>query len=244
MNSFSRRKVITAGLAGVAGVSGIAVAARTAAQHGLIPPDYGSIYGCGHTLTYAAQRLLTGNAHAREFTRSQISKTPHPKGNPPKGDEFLRLRAGGFRDWRLKVDGMVNRPGSFSMAELKSYPTRSQITQLICEEGWSYIAEWTGVPLSHILDLAGVLPQAKYAVYYAMDDGVDAIDMDDAWHAQTLVSYGMNGGDIPVGHGGPLRLRVPRQLGYKSLKFLNRVTLTDTLKGVPLDTEYSWYAGI
>src|SRR5678809_126 len=100
----------------------------------------------------------------------------------------------------------------------------------MCIRDRSYIAEWTGVPLSHILNLAGVLPQAKYAVYYAMDDGVDAIDMDDAWHAQTLVSYAMNGGDIPVGHGGPLRLRIPRQLGYKSLKFLNRVSLTDTLK--------------
>ncbi len=244
MSRISRRKLIKAGLAGTAGVSGIAVAARIAGQHGLIPPDFGGIYGCGHTLTYAAQRLLTRNSNAREFRRSQISKTPHPKGKPPKGDEFPRLRADGFREWRLKVDGMVNRPGSFSMAELKSYPTRSQITQVICEEGWSYIAEWTGVPLSHILNLAGVLPQARYAIYYAMDGWVDAIDMDDAWHAQTLVAYGMNSGDLPVGHGGPLRLRVPRQLGYKGLKFLNRVTLTDTLKGVRLDSEYSWYAGI
>ena len=122
--------------------------------------------------------------------------------------------------------------------------TISQITQLICEEGWSYIAEWTGVPLSHILNLAGVQPQAKYAVYYAMDGWVDAIDMDDAGHPQTLVTYGINGGDLPIGHGAPLRLRVPRQLGYKSLQYLNRVTLTDTLKGVPLGTEYSWYAGI
>jgi len=235
--SLSRRKLLTTGLAGTAGVAGIAAA-------GLIPPDYRGIYGFGHTLTYAAHRLLTRNSNAREFKRSQISRIPHATGKPPKGDEFPRLQAGGFKDWRLKVDGMVERPGLFSIAELKSFPARSQITQLICEEGWSYIAEWTGVPLSHILNLAGVLPQARYAVYYAMDDWVDAIDMDDARHEQTLVTYGMNGGDLPIGHGAPLRLRVPRQLGYKSLQYLTRVTLTDTLKGVPLGTEYSWYAGI
>ena len=244
MSSISRRKLIQAGLVGAAGVSGIAVAARIAGQHRLIPPDYSGIYGCGHTLTYAAQRLLTGDSNAREFRPSQISKIPHPKGRPPKGDEFPRLRAGGFQDWRLRVDGMVSRPGSFSISELKSYPSRSQITQLICEEGWSYIAEWTGVPLSHVLNLTGVLSQARYAVFYSMDGWIDAIDMNDAWHAQTLVGYGMNGGEIPVGHGGPLRLRVPRQLGYKSLKFINRVTLTDTVKGVIPDSDYSWFAGI
>lgn len=244
MSSISRRRLITASLAGTAGMSGIAVAARIAGQHGWMPPDSRSIYGCGHTLTYAAQRLLSRHSNAREFARSHISKTPHPKGQPPKGDEFPRLQAGGFRDWRLQVDGMVSRPRSFSIAELKSHPTRSQITQLICEEGWSYIAEWTGVPLAHVLDVAGVLPEARYAVYYSMDDGIDAIDMDEARHPQTLVGYGMNGGDIPVGHGGPLRLRVPKQLGYKNLKFLNRVSLTDTLKGVPLDLSYSWFAGI
>ena len=241
MTRLTRRQLIASGLAGTAG---IAVAARVAGEHGLIPPDYGGIYGCGHTLTYAAQRLLTRNANAREFTRSQLSKTPHPKGDPPKGEEFPRLQAGGFKDWRLKVDGMVNRPGAFSIAELKGYPGRSQITQLICEEGWSYIGEWSGVPLSHILNVAGVMPQARFAVYHSMDGWLDAIDLDDAMHAQTLVTYGLNGGDLPVGHGGPLRLRLPKQLGYKSLKFLHRVTLTDTLKGVPVVGSYSWYAGI
>ena len=244
MSNISRRKLISAGLAGTAGVTGVAVTAGIASQHGLIPPDCGGVYGVGHTLTYAAHRLLVGNSNAREFAQSQISKTPHQKGRPPKGEEFLRMKADGFKDWRLTVDGMVDRPASFSLDELKSFPSGSQITQMICEEGWSYIAEWTGVPLSHVLKLVGVQTQAQYAVYFAMDGRVEAIDMAEAWHGQTLVSYGMNGGPIPVGHGGPLRLRVPRQLGYKSRKFINRLTFTDTLKGLRLDTKYSWYAGI
>lgn len=239
-----RRLMMTAGAAAL-GFSGVALAARRAAiQSGLVPPDSGGLYGCGHTLTYAAQRLLTRHANAREFSRAQISRTPHPKGNPPKGDEFANLQAGGFKDWRLAIDGLVSRPRSFSVAELHRFPQRSHVTQLICEEGWSYIAEWTGAPFSQVLEEAGVRPEAKFAVYYSMDGWVDAIDMDEARHGQTLVSYAMNGSDLAVGHGGPLRMRVPKQLGYKNVKFLNRVTLTDSLQGLPMGGAYSWYAGI
>lgn len=240
MSILSRRKWIAAG----AGISGVAATIHLAGRGGLIPPDSGGLFGCGHTLTYAAHRLLTGSANAREFAPEQISKSPHAKGRPPRGEEFARLQAGGFQEWRLAIDGMVDRPASFTLDELKSYPSRSQITQMICEEGWSYIAQWTGVPLSHLLQLTGVQAKARYVVYATMDNRLEAIDMDDAWHAQTLISYGMNGADLPVGHGGPLRIRVPRQLGYKSRKFLTRISLTDSVAGLRLDKKYSWYAGI
>lgn len=244
MSNISRRKLVGLGAAAAAGVSGSVAAVRVAGEQGLIPPDAGGLYGCGHTLTYAAHRLLTRHSNAREFAASQISKTPHPKGKPPKGDEFKRLQAGGFQDWRLQVDGMVKSPRSLSIAELRNFTERRQITQLICEEGWSYIAEWTGAGLADVLESAGISTQARFAVYHSMDGWVDALDLDEARHGQTLVSFGMNGAAIPVGHGGPLRLRVPKQMGYKSLKFLHRVTLTDTLKGVAGDGDYSWYAGI
>ena len=237
----TRRKWIAAGLFGP---SSVAFGLHLAQKNGLVPPDSGGLYGCGHTLTYAAQRLLTGHANAREFAPNQISKIPHPKSEPLKKEEFRRLQAGGFQAWPLLIDGLVARPATFTLAELKTQPERSQITQLICEEGWSYIARWNGVPLSHLLGRVGVQPEARYAVYRSMDDATDAIDLEEAMHPQTLVTHGMNGAALPIGHGGPLRLRVPKQLGYKSLKFLNRITLTDTLKGLPLDLEYSWYAGI
>ena len=252
MSDVSRRKLITAGLAATAGASGLAVAARVARRYGLIPPDHGGLYGVGETLTYAAQRILTRHSMAREFSRSQISKTPFANGDPPKDEAFQSLRAGGFADWRLAVDGMVARPASFSLADIKSYPSRSQITHLACEEGWSYIAEWTGVPLSHVLDLVGTLPQAKYVVYYSIQgDWWDSVDMADALHPQTLLTYGMNGGELPAGNGGPLRMRVPRQLGYKNVKYIARLTVTDDLKrfGKGLGSAapeggYAWYAGI
>src|SRR6476620_4951182 len=137
MSKLSRRQLITAGLAATAGASGLAVAARHAHRYGMIPPDYGGIYGVGGTLTYASQRLLTSHSLAREFPRSQISKSPFANGKPPEDVAYKRLQAGGFADWRFSVDGMVAHPRSFSLAELRSFPTGSQITHLACEEGWS-----------------------------------------------------------------------------------------------------------
>jgi DMSO/TMAO reductase YedYZ molybdopterin-dependent catalytic subunit len=252
MNHLSRRRLITTGLVATAGASGLAVATRLAQRHGLIPPDGGGLYGPGETLTYATQRLLTRQAIAREFAPSQISKPPFANEVAPLGEAFTHLQKAGFADWRLGVDGMVARPASFSLAELTSFPALSQITHLACEEGWSYIAEWTGVPLSHILDLVGTLPKARYVIYRSIQsDWWESIDMADALHPQTLVAYGMNGGELPVGFGGPLRLRVPRQLGYKSVKYITRLTITDSLKpfGKGLGSAspeggYAWYAGI
>jgi DMSO/TMAO reductase YedYZ molybdopterin-dependent catalytic subunit len=252
MSDLSRRKLIKTGLAATAGALGLGVAARIAQKYGLVPPDHGGIYGLGETLTYASQRLLTRHSLAREFSRNQISKPPFPNEVEPFTDEFKRLQARKFADWRLSIDGMVARPASYSLDQLKSYPLHSQITMLQCEEGWSYIAEWMGVPLSHVLDVAGVLPQAKYVAYFSFEpDTWDSIDMADALHPQTFLTYGMNGDELPVGHGGPLRLRLPRQMGYKSVKFITHLTVTDSMKGfgkglgsVAPEYGYAWYAGI
>ena len=116
----------------------------------------------------------------------------------------------------------------------------------------AYIVEWIGVPLSHVLHLAGVHPQAKYVVYGSTEpDTWDSIDMADALHPQTLLCYGINGSDLAVAHGGPLRMRLPRQIGYKNIKFINRLTVTDNLKrfgngcgAAACKYGYAWYTGI
>ncbi len=248
----TRRKLITTGLATAAGVSGLAVAARLAAEYGLVPPDSGGIYGVGETLTYGAQRLMMANhSLAREFDRSRITKFVPVDGHPPQNETYQRLRAGRFAGWRLRIDGLVARPVLLSLAELKSYPSRTQITHQACEEGWSFIAEWTGVPLSFVLNMLGVQPQARYVVYFAMDDSWDSIDIAEALHPQTLLAYGRNGEELPADYGAPLRMKVPRQLGYKNVKFLSSITVTDSLKkirngqgSISPDYGYSWYAGI
>jgi DMSO/TMAO reductase YedYZ molybdopterin-dependent catalytic subunit len=251
MSGISRRRLLRGGLA-AAGLSGLGVAAALAQRYGLIPPDHGGIYGAGETLTYAAQRLLTArHPLAREFTRAEISKVFPVNGPPPETESYARLRAEGFRGWRLTVEGLVARPLSISLAELKTFPQTAQITHQACEEGWSFIAEWSGVRLSHVLTLAGIRPMAKFVVFFPFDESWDSLDMADAWHPQTLLAYGMNARDLPVPHGAPVRLRVARQLGYKSVKYLSRIVVTDSLHEIENglgsrspDYGYSWYAGI
>jgi DMSO/TMAO reductase YedYZ molybdopterin-dependent catalytic subunit len=250
--TLTRRKVITTGLTALAGASGLAVAARLADQYGLIPPDHRGIYGIGETLTYASQRLLMSrHSLAREFSPSQISKVAPVNGGTPSAFDYQQLLARKFTDWRLEVDGLVARPSTFSLADLRGFAVSRQITHQACEEGWSFIAEWIGVPLSYVLNLVGVSTRAKYVVLFAYDDSWESLDMPDAWHPQTLLAYGMNGDELPTPHGAPIRLRVPRQLGYKSLKYLSQITVVDSLKdigrglgSISPELGYSWYAGI
>jgi len=252
MSNLSRRKFVGAGVAAVAGAAGLAVAAKLAQRYGLVPPDGCGIYGPGETLTYAAHRLFARDSLAREFPRSMISKPPFANSISPLSEDFKRLESGGFTDWRLSIDGMVAQPASLSLSDLRRLPVGRQITEVVCEEGWSYVAEWIGTPLYEVLKAVGVLPQARYLVYFSIEpDWWDSIDIEEALHSQTLVTWAMNDGNLPVPFGGPLRLRLPRQLGYKSVKFLTRLMATDSAKGfVPaIDPKsanygYSWYAGI
>ncbi|HXY49953.1 MAG TPA: molybdopterin-dependent oxidoreductase [Terriglobales bacterium] len=250
--NLSRRKLITTGLVAAAGASGLAAAAKIANHYGLIPPDCGGIWGPGETLTYATQRLLMStHSMAREFSRSEISKVIPVSGPQPKTDPYQRLLAGGFKDWRLTIDGLVARPAAFSLDEIKRMPARSQITHQACEEGWSFIAQWTGIPLAYVLNLVGISRQAKFAVFYAFDETWDSLDLPDAYHPQTFLTYNLNGEDLPPDHGAPLRVRVARQLGYKSVKYLEKIRFVDSMKhvgdgrgSISPSQGYSWYAGI
>jgi len=252
MNPLSRRKLLYTGTAAVAGATGLVTAARLAEKYGLIPPDHGGLYGTGETLSYACQRVLTANRPLREFPRSMISKQPFMNEISKLPDTFKASQAANFADWRLTVDGLVTHPLSLSIADLRALATRNQITEVACEEGWSYIAEWIGTPLSLVLREAGLKPEARYLAYFSIQpDWWESVDITEALHPGTLVTWAMNDGDLPVGFGGPLRLRVPRQLGYKSIKFLTRITATDSMKhfGKGLGSSspeggYAWYAGI
>ena len=218
-----------------------------------LPPTYGSIYDLSNAATFAAQRvLLRRQPLVREFGREMITRNfPAINETNPPNDRYQRWLASGFRDWRLPVEGLVARPGALSLEELKQMPARTQITQHSCEQGWSAIAEWTGVPLARVLEAVGTLPQARYIVFHTIDGWWDSLDMFDAVHPQTLLAYGMNGENLPVRHGAPVRLRVERHLGYKHLKFLTHMEVTDSLAEIEDGTGavgapygYSWYAGI
>lgn len=246
----TRRTLVTAGLVTVAGASGVGAAAR----YGFIPPDYGTLFGAGETLTYATQRLLTsGNSLAREFKRSEISKVPIVNGPAPPDEAFRRLAANGFKDWRLQIEGLIGRPASFALEELRNMPSESHILLHACEQGWSYIAEWTGVQLSHVLGLVKAKPEARYVVFMPYPNTQqttgrirvewESIDMADALHPQTLLAYGMNGEVLPADFGAPLRLRMGRQIGWKNTKYLQRIIVTDRMDLYRKGTG-TWYGGI
>jgi DMSO/TMAO reductase YedYZ molybdopterin-dependent catalytic subunit len=250
----TRRKLVIAGVATAAGASGLGAAVHFAGRYGLIPPDHAGILGIGETLTYSTQRLLTsGHSLAREFKRSEISKIAPVNGPSPKDETYRGLLADGFKDWRLKVEGLVARPTIFSLDELKRLPAESHINLHACEEGWSYIAEWTGVRLSHMLDLVQPRPEARYVAFVpfanpSQSTGIvrvlwDSIDMADALHPQTLLAYGMNGEALPTDHGAPVRLRVARHLGYKNTKYLSQIIVTDRTDFYRKNPG-TWYGGI
>jgi DMSO/TMAO reductase YedYZ molybdopterin-dependent catalytic subunit len=175
----------------------------------------------------------------------------------PRSEAYQRHAEAGFADWRLEVDGLVATPAALSLAELRAMPARTQITRHDCVEGWSAIGKWTGVPLSAVLDRVGLQPQARFIVLHCADDFrgtpyYESIDLVDAFHPQTILAWGMNDADLPMGHGAPLRLRVERQLGYKHAKFIMRVEAVESLAGIGQGkggfwedvAGYDWYAGI
>jgi DMSO/TMAO reductase YedYZ molybdopterin-dependent catalytic subunit len=250
-NFFTRRKLITT-LSTAAGAAGVGAAAYLARRYGLVPPDHTGILGIGETLTYSSQRLLTsGHSLAREFKRSDISKIPPVNGPHPTDENYRKLLANNFREWRLVIEGLVGRPASLSLEELKRLPSEGHIILHACEEGWSYIAEWTGARLASVLDLVETRPEARYVVFEPFPNprqttGVvrvlgGSIDMADALHPQTLLAYGMNGDALPADHGAPVRLRLGRHLGYKNTKYLSRIIVTDK---IDFRGRGTWYGGI
>lgn len=216
-------------------------------------PTYGNLLRMGDNLTYNAQRLLLSSGKlAREYDRSQITSMPAigtiDPAKTPGADRYAAARRNAFADWRLEVVGSVARPRAFSLADLKRMAARTQVTRHMCEEGWTAIAEWTGVPLAAVLQMAGIRASARFIEFHSFDGWADSLDLIDAFHPQTILAYGMNGRELPIPHGAPLRLRVERQIGYKSMKFLQRIVVADRFNDFgpdgALQHGWSWHAGI
>jgi DMSO/TMAO reductase YedYZ molybdopterin-dependent catalytic subunit len=240
----TRRKAIFTGLTSIGGL-------LLAGCSKPLPPNYGNILRMGDNLTYVAHRaLLPGQALAKEYNYRDISSfpatgttNPADLSKPSFNETYARFHKNAFADWTLPIEGSVARPGSYSLADLQKFPSRTHITRHTCEEGWTAIAQWTGVPVSTMLQSVGILPSARFVNFYAYDGFIDSIDLLDAFHPQTILAYGMNGRDLPVPHGAPVRLRVETQIGYKSLKYLQRIVVTDEFLDMG-DSGWAWYTGI
>ena len=202
--------------------------------------------------------LAPSSAMAKEYTEADLSPVFRSNGTAmPTTEAYQALLANGFRDYRLQVGGLVDRPLSFSIDDLKQIEQVAQITRHDCVEGWSAIGKWHGVRLSHVLDKVGVKSNARYVVFHCydeMDPGepyYESVDIPEARHPQTLLAWGLNNQPLPIKNGAPLRLRVSRQLGYKQAKYIARIELVDSFAhiaggkgGYWEDYGYEWYAGI
>jgi DMSO/TMAO reductase YedYZ molybdopterin-dependent catalytic subunit len=255
----SRRTFVFKGAVGAAGLAFTGCARLTSA------PTFRELLARSEGLTFRVQRtILWHRPLAREYSVNNISRIFRANGSqdarnlPP---EYVRLAEADFEEWRLRVDGLVMKPSTFSLADIRALPARTQITRHDCVEGWSCIGSWTGPQLSTILDQVGLRPEARFIVFHCADElprytggenpYYESIDLIDAYHPQTILAYEMNGSTLPLAHGAPLRLRVERQLGYKMAKFLTRIEAVDrfdTIRGGKggtwEDDGYEWYAGI
>ena len=252
----SKRRVLTGALA--AAGSWMLAGCDRLGQTSWFP----KLLATGETVSRNAHQLLGGRrSMAQEFTEADLSPSFRGNGSTSVSDPKYQLMAQtGFSEWALKVDGLVEAPASISLAELRAMPARTQITRHDCVEGWSAIGKWTGVPLAAVLEKVKPKANARYVVFHCADvfasrgklvPYYESIDMDDAYHAQTILAYGLNGAALPVTNGAPLRLRVERQLGYKHAKYISRIELVESFGkieggngGYWEDRGYQWYAGI
>ena len=246
---FLRQALTTAGAALLAGCDALSNSSW-----------FPKVLGIGEHLSNGAQHLLTSRrSMAQEFTEADLS--PEFRGNGtenPEDAEYQALAVRGFEDWKLLVDGLVQEPATFTLAELRAMPSRTQITRHDCVEGWSAIGKWTGVPLSHVLALVRLRPEARYVVFHCADPMwgtaekyYESIDLEDALHPQTILAYELNGEVLPIRNGAPLRVRIERQLGYKMAKYIMRIEVVSSFEGIRggkggywEDRGYEWFAGI
>lgn len=179
-------------------------------------------------------KILFGRLKSKQkYSKSDISKFFRVNGYPPETEEFDKLRKNNFKDWRLKVHGMVDKPLELSLDDIKAMRKQTQITKHICIQGWSGVAEWAGVPMRDILKLCKPQKSAKYVIFHCYDvyedgtafyAGLRTSDMRDK---QTILAYEMNGEDLPLNHGAPIRLRQENKTGYKMAKWIKSIEFVD-----------------
>ncbi|HZM04728.1 MAG TPA: molybdopterin-dependent oxidoreductase [Candidatus Saccharimonadales bacterium] len=178
--------------------------------------------------------LLNHASPQAEFRREEISPYFWANGKMPACEEWKNLAAGGFKNYRLKVSGLVENAVELSLEDLRALGTKGQITLHHCIQGWSGIAEWGGLPLTDLIKLVRPKPEAKAVVFYSFGEGgeggqyYDTLSMENATHPLTLLAYEMNSQPLTELHGAPLRLRVENQLGFKMVKWIQAIEFVET----------------
>jgi DMSO/TMAO reductase YedYZ molybdopterin-dependent catalytic subunit len=148
--------------------------------------------------------------------------------------------------WKLDVGGMVRTPLSLSLDDLMRLERQTQRVNHYCVEGWTAVAEWSGVPLRALAALAGADPKAGYVDFQSFDDGYhESWDIESALHPQTIIAYAKDGAALTPAYGAPARVHSPVKLGYKNTKYLTKIVfMPERNGGYWTDRGYEWYGGL
>jgi DMSO/TMAO reductase YedYZ molybdopterin-dependent catalytic subunit/thiosulfate reductase cytochrome b subunit len=198
--------------------------------------------GLQHALkfvTYPMQLMTLNKLEPQQrYSERDISPYFWPNGIMPANDYWKRLAEGGFRDFKLKVGGMVENPVELSLSDLERLGETEQITMHHCIQGWSGIAKWGGIPMRTIVNLVRPRPEARVVVFYSFGEALyggayyDTQHIENVMKPQCLLASQMNGHRLPDVYGAPLRLRVENQLGYKMVKWIERIEFIESEKQI------------
>lgn len=208
----------------------------------------GMQHALGFLVDPVRKALLQRAVSKQHYKPSDLSPYFWVNGRPPESEEYKALVQYNFRDWKLEVCGLVVTPAAFSLEDLRQLPKQTQITKHNCIQGWSGVAEWGGVCLTEMINLVGVKPEARYAVFTSYQKGkqsvkpdlteaqeqtfYEVLEMDLVRHPQTILAYEMNGQPLPIEHGAPVRLRVETLLGYKMVKYLRSIEFVEDYRHI------------
>jgi DMSO/TMAO reductase YedYZ molybdopterin-dependent catalytic subunit len=206
-----------------------------------------------------SDRLIAAGVHLSDWASGAMFRSNHPAQTFSNSDvvPFAKFPYNGYdvldpevdlENWTLTVEGDVQRPGEYLLAQIQALPKLNQNTRHVCVEGWDVVGAFGGTPISNFLTLVGANTGARFLEVECADDYYESIDMASALHPQSLLCYEMYGQPLDRGHGAPLRLQMPTKLGYKQAKYLDTIRVTNVLKpgktGYWEDQGYSWFGGL
>jgi DMSO/TMAO reductase YedYZ molybdopterin-dependent catalytic subunit len=147
--------------------------------------------------------------------------------------------------YKLLIDGMVENKQPWTLDQLYALPQETQITRLVCVEGWSAIGKWTGTPLREFLRRIGADTRAGYVHFVCAEGYSSSIDMATALHPQTQMTFKFDGQVLPTKYGFPLRIRMPTKLGFKNPKHVVALAVLDRYTGGYWEDQgYNWFSGL
>jgi DMSO/TMAO reductase YedYZ molybdopterin-dependent catalytic subunit/thiosulfate reductase cytochrome b subunit len=191
--------------------------------------------GFNETLWKHSMNLFKPRVH---YTSKHISPYFWPNGNMPASDKWKQLAATHFKDYKLKVGGLVENPAEFSIDELKAMAEEETITLHHCIQGWSGIAEWKGIPLTKIIEKVKPLKEVQAVAFYSFGEGLyggiyyDTHSIENCKEPGSILAWEMNYQPLSIIHGAPLRLRIENQLGYKMVKWIESIEFITSPKTI------------